>query len=51
MPTIDETIKSITNSSGWDQRIARIRNIALNHGTNVHSDINATLAPEIYDPQ
>lgn len=51
MPTIEETVKSIVDSSGWDQRIARIRTIPLNHGTNVHSDIYAELARELYVPQ
>jgi hypothetical protein len=51
MPTIDDTVNSIINASGWDKRIARIRTIPLNHGTNVHSDIYAALARELYVPQ
>lgn len=51
MPKIDDTIKAIVDAPNWDQRIAKIRNIPLNHGTNEHGDIYASLARELYVPQ
>jgi hypothetical protein len=50
MPTPTETIKSIIGAPDWDQRIARLRLIPHNHGTNDHPQIYAEIAKNIYVP-
>lgn len=51
MPSIRETIDSIISAQTWDQRVIKMRSIPLNHGTNVHPEIHATIAKELYVPQ
>jgi hypothetical protein len=47
---IQDTITRITEADGWDQRIAQIRLIPLNHGTNEHPRIYAEIARLLYVP-
>lgn len=51
MPSIRETIDSIITAQTWDQRVIKMRSIPLNHGTNVHPEIHAAIAKELYVPQ
>jgi hypothetical protein len=50
MPTIEETIERITNALIWDERIARVRQIPAQHGTNEHARIFAEVARRLYVP-
>lgn len=50
MSTVQETITKITEASSWDQRIAQIRLIPMNHGTNEHPGIYAEIARLLYVP-
>ena len=47
---IQDTITKITEANSWDQRIAQIRLIPLNHGTNEHPGIYAEIARLLYVP-
>lgn len=51
MPTPTETINSVIEAPDWDQRIARLRLIPHNHGTNDHPQIYAEIAKNIYVPE
>ena len=48
--TIQETVAKIAEVNSWDQRIAQIRLIPLNHGTNEHPSIYAEIARLLYVP-
>jgi hypothetical protein len=48
--TIQETVAKIAEANSWDQRIAQIRLIPLNHGTNEHPSIYAEIARLLYVP-
>lgn len=50
MPTVDETIAGILAAPNWDQRVAQIRLIPHNHGTNQHQQIYAAVARSVYVP-
>ncbi|MBI5521362.1 MAG: hypothetical protein HY910_01950 [Desulfarculus sp.] len=50
MPTVEETITRIIEASTWDQRIAQIRLVPHNHGTNEHQQIYAAVARSLYVP-
>jgi hypothetical protein len=45
-----DTITRIVEASSWDQRIAQIRLIPANHGTNEHPSIYAEIARLLYVP-
>jgi hypothetical protein len=47
---IQDTITRIAEANSWDQRIAQIRLIPLNHGTNEHPSIYAEIARLLYVP-
>jgi hypothetical protein len=47
---IPDTINKIVEANSWDQRIAQIRLIPLNHGTNEHPKIYAEIARLLYVP-
>jgi len=47
---IRDTITRIAEANSWDHRIAQIRLIPLNHGTNEHSSIYAEIARLLYVP-
>ena len=50
MSNIQDTITRIAEANSWDQRIAQIRLIPLNHGTNEHPSIYAEIARLLYVP-
>jgi len=50
MPTVEETIARIVEAPSWDQRIAQIRLVPQNHGTNQHQQIFAAVARSVYVP-
>lgn len=50
MSNIQDTIAKITEAGSWDQRIAQIRLVPLNHGTNEHPGIYAEIARQLYVP-
>ena len=50
MPKIQDTITKIAEANSWDQRIAQIRLIPQNHGTNEHPGIYAEVARLLYVP-
>lgn len=50
MSTIQGTVTRITEANNRDQRIAQIRLIPLNHGTNEHPGIYAEIARLLYVP-
>jgi hypothetical protein len=50
MPTVDQTIKGITEAPGWNQRVAQIRLIPQYHGTGEHPRIFAKVARTLYLP-
>ena len=50
MSNIQDTITRIAETTSWDQRIAQIRLIPLNHGTNEHPSIYAEIARLLYVP-
>jgi hypothetical protein len=47
---IQDTIAKIAGANSWDQRIAQIRLIPQNHGTNEHPNIYAEIARLLYVP-
>jgi hypothetical protein len=47
---IQDTITKIAEANSWDQRIAQIRLIPQNHGTNEHPSIYAEIARLLYVP-
>jgi hypothetical protein len=47
---IQDTITKIAETNTWDQRIAQIRLIPQNHGTNEHPSIYAEVARLLYVP-
>jgi hypothetical protein len=47
---IQDTITKIAEANSWDQRIAQIRLIPQNHGTNEHPSIYAEVARLLYVP-
>src|SRR5665648_139218 len=47
---IQDTITRIAETNSWDQRIAQIRLIPQNHGTNEHPSIYAEVARLLYVP-
>jgi hypothetical protein len=47
---IQDTITKIVEANNWDQRIAQIRLIPMNHGTNEHPSIYAEIARLLYVP-
>ncbi len=47
---IRNTITRVAEAGSWDQRIAQIRLIPLNHGTNEHPRIYAEIARLLYVP-
>jgi hypothetical protein len=47
---IQDTIIKIAEADSWDHRIAQIRLIPLNHGTNEHPNIYAEIARLLYVP-
>jgi hypothetical protein len=47
---IQDTITKIAEANSWDQRIAQIRLIPLNHGTNEHPSVYAEIARLLYVP-
>jgi len=47
---IQDTITRIAEANSWDQRIAQIRLIPMNHGTNEHPSIYAEIARLLYVP-
>ncbi len=50
MANIQETITRVAEADSWDHRIAQIRLIPLNHGTNEHQGIYAEIARLLYVP-
>ena len=50
MSNIQDTITRIVEANSWDQRIAQIRLIPMNHGTNEHPSIYAEIARLLYVP-
>ncbi|MBI4798513.1 MAG: hypothetical protein HY794_07235 [Desulfarculus sp.] len=50
MPTAEQTVAKIVEASTWDQRVAQIRLIPQNHGTNEHPQIYAAVARSVYVP-
>ena len=50
MSNIRDTVTRIADANNWDQRIAQIRLIPLNHGTNEHPSIYAAIAKLLYVP-
>ncbi len=50
MSNIQDTITKIANAKSWDHRIAQIRLIPQNHGTNEHPSIYAEIARLLYVP-
>ena len=50
MSKIQDTITKIAGTNNWDQRIAQIRLIPQNHGTNEHPSIYAEVARLLYVP-
>ncbi|MCL4501666.1 MAG: hypothetical protein M1438_07380 [Deltaproteobacteria bacterium] len=50
MPKIQDTIKRIVEAESWDQRIAQLRLIPMNFGTNQHPSIYAEIARVLYVP-
>jgi hypothetical protein len=50
VPNIQDTITKIAAAHNWDQRIAQIRLIPQNHGTNEHPSIYAEVARLLYVP-
>jgi hypothetical protein len=50
MSNIQDTIAKIAETNSWDQRIAQIRLIPQNHGTNEHPSIFAEIARLLYVP-
>ena len=50
MSNIQDTITKIAEANSWDQRIAQIRLIPQNHGTNEHPSIYAEIARLLYVP-
>jgi hypothetical protein len=48
--TIQDTVTRIAEANSWDQRIAQIRLIPMNHGTNEHQTIYAEIARLLYVP-
>ena len=50
MLNIQDTITKIAEANNWDQRIAQIRLIPQNHGTNEHPRIYAEIARLLYVP-
>lgn len=50
MSTIQDTVTRIAEANSWDQRIAQIRLIPMNHGTNEHPSIYAEIARLLYVP-
>jgi hypothetical protein len=47
---IQDTVSKIAEANNWDNRIAQIRLIPLNHGTNEHPSIYAEIARSLYVP-
>lgn len=50
MSNIQDTVSKITEANSWDKRVAQIRLIPLNHGTNEHPVIYAEIARLLYVP-
>ena len=50
MSNIQDTITKIAEAKSWDNRIAQIRSIPLNHGTNEHPSVYAEIARLLYVP-
>lgn len=50
MSSVRDTVTRIVEANSWDQRIAQIRLIPLNHGTNEHPGIYAEVARLLYVP-
>jgi hypothetical protein len=50
VPNIQDTITKIAAVNNWNQRIAQIRLIPQNHGTNEHQGIYAEIARLLYVP-
>jgi hypothetical protein len=47
---IQDTVTRVTEAKSWDQRIAKIRLIPMNHGTNEHPAIYPEIARLLYVP-
>lgn len=50
MPTPEETVSAIISAPDWNARVAKIRQIPQQHGTNQHSAIYAAVAAQLYVP-
>ena len=50
MSNIQDTITKVAEANSWDHRIAQIRLIPQNHGTNEHPSIYAEIARLLYVP-
>ncbi len=50
MPTPDETVSTILDAADWNARVARIRRIPQQHGTDQHAAIYAAVATNLYVP-
>lgn len=50
MPTPEETVSAIVSAPDWNARVAKIRQIPQQHGTNQHSAIYAAVASQLYVP-
>lgn len=50
MPTPEETVLAIVGAPDWNARVARIRQIPQQHGTNQHSAIYGAVAAQLYVP-
>lgn len=50
MPTIDETVAAIVAAPTWEARIAALRQVPANHGTNDYQAVYAQVARRLYVP-